>query len=96
MTRTHSTTEARRRRAADAKTTDATAPLVAKALRLLARNADRMHFSEGREEWERLGARNGWIWRVISRFEIEEGVLAGLRAVRGSRPAARRNWRRSF
>ena len=39
------------------------------------RNADRMHFSEGREEWERLGARNGRIWRAIARLGIDEAVV---------------------
>jgi hypothetical protein len=95
MARTGSTKEGRRQRAADTRTTAAAAALVAKALRLLARNADRMHFSEGRGEWERLGVRNGRIWRAISRLGIEDEVLAGLRDRHGKLPPAVRNWRKA-
>lgn len=94
MARTEAVQGTRRRRAAvvSAQTRSAR---VTKALRLLARNADRMHFSEGREEWERLGARNGWIWRAISRVMIDADVLVGLRDRRGKLPPAVRNWRRA-
>lgn len=94
MARTEVVQEWRRGRA-DAVSSDVRGARVAKALRLLARNADRRHFSEGREEWERRGARNGWIWRAISRFGIDDEVLAGLRERQGKLPPAVRNWRRA-
>jgi len=71
------------------------AALVAKALRLLARNATRMHLSEGREAWERLGTRISRIWRAIEQLRIKEEVLAGLRGVYGKLPRAVRNWRKA-
>lgn len=96
MARTEAVQERRRRRAAAVIVGgDVCAAQVAQALRLLARNADRMHFSEGRVEWERLGARNGRIWRAIQRLPIEEDVLAGLRDRHGKLPPAVRNWRRA-
>jgi hypothetical protein len=94
MARTDVLKEGRRRRA-DTVSGDARSARVAKALGLLARNADRMHFSEGREEWERLGARNGRIWRAIASFGSDEQVLAGLRDRHGKLPPAVRNWRRA-
>lgn len=87
--------EGRRRRRAAMVSAEVRATRVARALGFLARNADRMHFSEGREEWDRLGVRNGRIWRAIARFGIDEEVLSGLRDQRGKLPTAVRNWRRA-
>jgi hypothetical protein len=97
MARTEAVQEGRRPRAAAAAvlSNEIRTALVAQALRLLARNADRVHFSKGREEWDRLGARNGLIWRAIARFEINDEVLAGLRDRHGKLPPAVRNWRRT-
>jgi hypothetical protein len=94
MARTEADKEERRQRGAAVVSAEVRTARVAKALRLLARNADRMHFSEGREEWKRLGTCNGRIWRAIARFGIDEEVLAGLRDRHGKLPPAVRNWRR--
>jgi hypothetical protein len=97
MAHTEVVQEGRHRRTAAAAviSTKVQTALVAQALRLLARNADRMHFSEGREEWDRLGVRNGRIWHAVARFGIDEQVLAGLRDRHGKLPPAVRNWRRA-
>ncbi len=54
---------------------------VAKALRLLDRNCDRM--DEARKDaaaWERTGKRNARIWRAIANLGIDGDVSALLRA----------------
>lgn len=94
MARAEAVQEGRRRRA-PAVSADVRSARVTKALRLLARNADRMHFSPDRATWDRAGARNGRIWRSIARFRMDDDVLAGLRDRRGNPPPAVRNWRRA-
>jgi len=85
----------RRRRAANEITRVDQSTRVAQALRLLARNADRMHFAPDDAAFERCRPRNGRIWRTVTRLGINEEVLAGLRARHGKLPPAVRNWRRA-
>lgn len=90
MARTEAVQGRRRRRAGTVS--DVRSAGVAKALGLLARRADRMHFSPDRAALDRAGTRNGRLWRAISRFGIDEEVLAALRDRRGKLPPAGRNW----
>lgn len=84
----------RRAAAADSERIDRPA-MVAQALRLLARNADRWWLTRDDAETERCGKFQRRIWRGVERLGIREEVLAGVNARHGKLPPAVRNWRRA-